>query len=244
GELGGIVVGEIGEPDRFKRAPRAGLVRRLRHALKQHAEAHILHDRIPRKQRILLEHEGDLVRHRPAHRLAGDFDGATGRRQQAADDVKQRALAAAARADQTQKLAAGNVEGGIEQGADMLRLARLAELVGDAFDADCDIARCHFGKNASVRSFDMSGFDGSALVSTNEVASTSSALGSKRPVRLRIGIVSSYPSPATAAETPVCATAMSIVACLWSRMKAIVSNQPARNALSASGWFSIRLLLA
>ena len=71
-----------------------------------------------------------------------------------------------------------------------LRIARLAKLMRDVSHPDRDIARFHFGRYASVRSFDMSGFSGRSLVSTKDVASTSSAFASKCPVVLRIGMVS------------------------------------------------------
>ena len=79
-----------------------------------------------------------------AHRLVVDLDRAGALRQQSADHVEQRALAAAARADQAQQFAARNVERGVEQRADELRIARLAELVRDVPDFDRGVARRHF----------------------------------------------------------------------------------------------------
>jgi hypothetical protein len=66
------------------------------------------------KQRVLLEHEGDLLRHRAAHSLVADLDRAGGRLHQSAHDAEQRALAAAARPDQAQQLAAPDIERGVE----------------------------------------------------------------------------------------------------------------------------------
>src|SRR5258707_15635266 len=126
----------------------------------------------------------------------------------------------------------------------MLRVARLAELVRDLLDLDRDVSGGHLGRYASVMSFVMSGFSGNSLVSTNEAASTSSAFGSKRPVALKIGRVSLYPFAATAGDVSVSFAASAIDLSLLSRMKRMVSSQPARNALRASGLDSISLLPA
>ena len=191
GKLRRIVVHEVLEPDRLQRLARAILLLCLGHALEHHAELDVLDHRAPRKQRVLLEHEGDLVRQRTAHRLAADLDRARGRRQQAADHVEQRALAAAARPDQAQQFAAHDVERGVEQRAHMKRVAGLAEFVRDALDPYRGVARCHFGRNDSLISLRMSGSSGSVFMSTNERLSTASAFGLKRPSSLNIGIMSS-----------------------------------------------------
>src|SRR4029079_14333589 len=137
-----------------------------------HAELDVLDDRAPGKQRILLKHEGNVTGQGPAHRLALDLDRPGGRRQQTADHVEQRALAAAARADQAEQFAAHDVERGVQERAHMLRVARFTELVRDVLDPDRDVPCGHFGRYASVMSLVMSGFSGSSLVSTNELAST------------------------------------------------------------------------
>src|SRR5580700_10047283 len=185
------MVGELDEADGFEGLFRPRLMLEFWHALEQHAEADVFQDGVPGKQRVLLEHEGDVLRHRPAHRLAGDFDSAAGWRHQAADDVEQRGLAAAARPDQAEQFAAGDVERRVGKRADMLRLARLAELVRDVFDADRGVARRHFGRYASVSSAAMSGFAGRSFMATKESANKSSAFGLKRPSRLMVGMVSS-----------------------------------------------------
>ena len=125
----------------FIRTLRTSLARSPRHALEHHAEIDVLEHRVPGKQRVLLEHEGDVVRHRPAHGLAGDVHCAGGRRHQAADDVEQRGLAAAARPDQAEQLAARDVERGVAEREDRAGGALLAELVGDVLDPDRDLAR-------------------------------------------------------------------------------------------------------
>jgi hypothetical protein len=91
-------------------AVRARIVFGLRHALEHHAELDVLDDRTPGEQRVLLEDEGDVARQRPCYLLAVDLDRPGRRRQQTADHVEQRALAAAARADQAEQLAAHDVE--------------------------------------------------------------------------------------------------------------------------------------
>ena len=200
----GIVLREVLEPDSFERTLRARLALGPRHPLEHHAEIDVLDHRVPGKQRVLLEHEGDVVRHRPAHRLAGDFHGAGGRRHQAADDVEQGGLAAAARPDQTEQLAARDVERGVAQREHVAGVAFLAELMGDVLDPDRDFARHRIaivvawetraqfrGRNASVMSRLMSGSSGSVFISTKDLRSTASALGSKRPVSENIGISSS-----------------------------------------------------
>jgi len=64
---------------------------------------HVFDDRAPRQQQILLQHEGD-VRVGAFDRLAVDEGGALARRIKAGADVEQRALTAAARADQRHHL--------------------------------------------------------------------------------------------------------------------------------------------
>src|SRR5215813_4788371 len=87
GELRRIVLGEVLEPHSRKRALRARLALGARHALEHHAEVDVLEHGIPGEQRVLLEHEGDVARHRPRDPLAGDFHRAGRRRHQPADDV-------------------------------------------------------------------------------------------------------------------------------------------------------------
>src|SRR6266849_2267999 len=76
-----------------------------RHALENHAEVDVLEHGVPGEQRVFLEHEGDVARHRAGHPLAGHFHGAGGRVEQTADHVEQGRLAATARTDQADELA-------------------------------------------------------------------------------------------------------------------------------------------
>ena len=61
--------------------------------------------------------------------------------EQAADHVEQRGLAAAARPDQAQQLAARDVERGVAQRQHVARVALLAEVMRDVLDPDRDLAR-------------------------------------------------------------------------------------------------------
>src|SRR3984957_14362401 len=135
-QLARIVIGEIREPDRIERVLGALLALGLAHALEHHAELDVLDHRAPREQRVLLEHEGDLLRHRSAHPLVADLDRAGGRLHQSAHDAEKRALAAAARPDQAQELAAPYVERGVEQRPHVAGAALLAELMGDPPNAN------------------------------------------------------------------------------------------------------------
>src|SRR5262249_16719223 len=83
GERAGMVLGEVLEPDRLERALRACLALGARHALEHHAEIDVLEHRVPGEQRVLLEHKGDLTRHRPGHAPAEDLDRAGGGRHEA-----------------------------------------------------------------------------------------------------------------------------------------------------------------
>src|SRR5215470_10486877 len=131
---------EVLEPDGLERGPGPRRALLARHALEHHPEIDVLEHRAPGKQRALLEHEGDLARHRSGDPLARDLDRAGRRRDQAADDVEQRRLATAARPDQAEELAARDVERGVAQRAHVAGLARLAELMRDVLDPDRRLA--------------------------------------------------------------------------------------------------------
>ena len=74
------------------------------------AEGDVVAHGEPGKRRILLEHHADAVRHLAGDRLVLERDGALGRRAQARDQVQQRGLAAAGRADHREELAARKIE--------------------------------------------------------------------------------------------------------------------------------------
>src|SRR6516165_6854094 len=152
GELRRIVLCEVLEPDGRKRALCARLALGARHALEHHAEVDVLEHGVPRKQRVLLEHEGDVARHRPGDPLARDFHRADRGRHQPADDVEQGRLAAAARPDQAKELAARDVERGVAQRAYVSGVALLAELMRDAPDPDRDFIGAHdYGPGSQSR---------------------------------------------------------------------------------------------
>src|SRR5262249_4498126 len=135
-ELAGKMVGEVLQAHRLERALRPLRPLGARHALEAHAEVDVLAHRVPGKQRVLLEYEGNVAWHRAGDRLALHLDGPGGGRQQPADHVEQRALSAAGGSDQTEQLAARDLERGVEQRLDGARLALLAEAVRHAVDAD------------------------------------------------------------------------------------------------------------
>jgi hypothetical protein len=78
-----------------------------RHALDLHAEDDIVEHGAPRQQQILLQHVADAADGAGGFR-AVDQHAATGRFQKARDDVEDRALAAARRADQADETAGRN----------------------------------------------------------------------------------------------------------------------------------------
>ena len=83
GKLRRIMVHKVLEPHRFQRFARSILLLGFGNALEHHAELDVLDDRAPRKQRVFLEHKGDLLRQRRVHGLAADLD--TRRRSASAD---------------------------------------------------------------------------------------------------------------------------------------------------------------
>ena len=80
-----------------------------RPALRLESPGDIARDRLPREKRELLEHHA-AVGTRSAHILSVDADRARIRRDEAAHDVQERALAAAARPDDGDELAFGGGE--------------------------------------------------------------------------------------------------------------------------------------
>jgi hypothetical protein len=82
--------------------------------------------------RVLEGHAGDL--HRPPHRLAEDDDVAGIRRHEACDELHERGLAAAGRADDRSELAAPDGEGRVLQRQHAARFALVGER--DAPDVD------------------------------------------------------------------------------------------------------------
>ncbi len=127
----------------FDRSLRARLALRARHTLEHHPEVDVLENGVPREERVLLEYESNVVRHRSADALAEDFDRTGGGRDEAAEDVEQRRLSAAARSDQAEQLAARDLERGPAQRADVAGLGRFAELMRDADDPDRDLIGSH-----------------------------------------------------------------------------------------------------
>ena len=139
----------------------------LGHALEHHAELDVLDHRAPGKQRVLLEHEGDLARQRrraPVLPLTSTVPavGTSSPPIMLSSVLLPQPLGPIRQSSSPRS----DVELGVEQRAHMECVARLAELVRDVLDADRDIARGHFGRNNSLISLRMSGSSGSVFIST------------------------------------------------------------------------------
>ena len=112
-------------------APAVGAV------LKFERDAEVLEHRVPRQQRALLKHERDVARQRSlAPRVSPTVTPPDRRRDQAADDVEQRALPAARRSEQTHELAALNFERDVVERLRVGRAVRTGEQLRDAIDGD------------------------------------------------------------------------------------------------------------
>ena len=143
GELPGIVVGKIVETDGFEGAPRPRVTLGARYALEEHAEIDVLGDRIPGKQRVLLEHEGNVARHRASDRFSEHLDAPCRGPEETAHDVEQRGFSAAAGSDQADELAVHDIEGGVAQRTHVPDVCFLAEPMRDTENSDRDLVRRH-----------------------------------------------------------------------------------------------------
>jgi hypothetical protein len=89
-------------------------------------EHHVLEDRAPRQQQILLQHEGDL-RVRPRDALAVDKGRTFARRGQAGADIQERAFAATARPDQRNDFAVADRKADITDGGERAAAAAVGK---------------------------------------------------------------------------------------------------------------------
>src|SRR4051794_23992431 len=87
-----------------------------------YAERHVPADRQPRHQARFLEDESDFLARGPDG-FTVQYDGARRRRIQAGDQAKQRALAAAAAADDADDLAGSDFKPDAAQGQQSVRVA-------------------------------------------------------------------------------------------------------------------------
>jgi hypothetical protein len=108
-ELARVVVLAVGEPDEGEALGRDLRAARGRRSVKLHRQLDVLLDRVPRKQRRLLEDERELL-DRALRRHAVDDDLAAGDGIEPGDELQDRRLAAAARADQRDEVAALRLE--------------------------------------------------------------------------------------------------------------------------------------
>ncbi len=148
GELARIAIGEFLEPDHADQAVGrcAALLRRERAVFEPVED--VAADGEPGKQRIFLEHH-PAIDAGTRDRLAVDVNVAL-RRNEAANDVEERALAAAGGADDRHELAFAHIEVGARERPHLLAV-RLVGL-GDAADSDLRRHVAHaFGKYCSLR---------------------------------------------------------------------------------------------
>ena len=140
-ELARQVVQELAEPVAGEQLRRA--LARLGHvgALDFRAQHRVFEDGAPLEQIILLQHVADLAA-RPGHRLAVDQHGAAGRLEDAGDQRQQRALAAAALADDGDELAGRDRD---RDALERLGLALEAEI------AQADVAQLDLGRGGNCR---------------------------------------------------------------------------------------------
>jgi hypothetical protein len=114
----------------------AGGLAVLAHVAAQHldGEEHVVEDGAPRQQDRMLEDEAD-VGEGLAHRLAVDGDGAARGRREPGHQLEQRALAAAAGADQRDELVVGDVERDVLDGVHEVAPTRAVGLL-DVVETD------------------------------------------------------------------------------------------------------------
>ena len=110
GELCRVMIAERGETHRLECAAGPVLSLGSRHSLECHSEQNVFEHRVPGKQCIFLENEGQVPRHGSAYRRAGDRDGAGRRSAQAADDVQERRLSATGRPDHAEQFTPRDVD--------------------------------------------------------------------------------------------------------------------------------------
>ncbi len=133
------MAGELAHAHRFERGARPLVSLLLRYTLELESHVHVLQDRVPGKQRVLLEDERDILGRRPGNSPAVHEHLARARLQQSADDVQQRALAAAAGTQQADELVATDVQIDGLQRRQALGVAVTAEAPGDSPNADCNV---------------------------------------------------------------------------------------------------------
>ncbi len=106
----------------------------LRDALFLHAVLHIVEDGPPREQGELLEDDA-AVRARAGHRLSVDMDGSPLMLEEAANEIEQRRLSAARRAEQRHERTALDGERHVGQRENVVSVRRLVA-VGESVDGN------------------------------------------------------------------------------------------------------------
>ena len=130
------MIAEIGQPDRFQGIPGPLIAQALLHALEFHGDLDVIDDGVPGKQRAFLEDEGDIIGQGLGDLNLTRLDLALGRIDQPTHDIQERALAAAARANQAEKFTLGNFDGYVIQGDDASGIVVIAKHMGDAIGPD------------------------------------------------------------------------------------------------------------
>ena len=133
-QLEGAAVLEALQPDRSDQLARPRGVPSPVEAAHVALQEHVPHHRPPIDQQVVLEHETEIGVG-PAHRRAVDPDGSAGGLQKASDQGQQGALAATARSDDGNELAASDFEIGLLQ-RHHFRSVLSDERFPDSFDLD------------------------------------------------------------------------------------------------------------
>ena len=148
GQVLRVAGAKVGQRQQLEQVVHPAVDLRSAHALDLEAEADVLLDRHPGKQRVFLEHHAAL-RPRPGDRAAVDQDRARGRWREAGHRIEQGRLAAAGRAEQAGELPARDLQVDVLQGHHFMVFG--AEHLIDAFDADMDVVHVSApGRGASA----------------------------------------------------------------------------------------------
>jgi hypothetical protein len=129
----GLPVGEVADAQLGQQGARPLGRRAARQALHLGRDQHVVEDVAPVEQQVALEDDADPV-HAVADRLAADHDAALARPVEPAQDAQERALAAAAGADDGRRAAA--LDGDVERPQRMHGAPAGAIGALDAFDDD------------------------------------------------------------------------------------------------------------
>ncbi len=140
GQLVGIAAGEILQPAALQFAQRALATLGTADRARLETELDVAHDRTPRQQQILLQHEAD-ARIGSLHRDLLQQDPSLARTVETGGEVEDRALAAARRSDDGDELAGIDTQAHALDGGQRRRAVGRDEALGDADELK---HRCRF----------------------------------------------------------------------------------------------------